>query len=85
MILLICEDRPAGQNNHPTHFIKGEQLFILTAIDLITVLINEMFENPRSKIISVPLCTRLHPFIFCIYEVSYPFGSSFIQERYQTR
>ena len=33
MILLICQDRPAGQNYHPTHFIKGEQLFKLTAID----------------------------------------------------
>ena len=34
MILLICQDRPDGQNYHPTHFIKGEQLFKLTAIDL---------------------------------------------------
>ena len=33
----------------PTIFIKGEQLFKLTAIDLKTALINEMFENPRSK------------------------------------
>ena len=49
MILLICQDRPAGQNYHSTHFIKGEQLFKLTAIDLKTALINEMFENPRSK------------------------------------
>ena len=50
MILLICQNRPAGQNyHHPTHFIKGEQLFKLTAIDLKTALINEMFENPRSK------------------------------------
>ena len=49
MILLICQDRPAGQNYHPTHFIKGEQLFKLTAIDLETALINEMFGNTRSK------------------------------------
>ena len=49
MILLICQDRPAGQNYHPTHFIKGEQLFKLTANDLKTALIHEMFENPRSK------------------------------------
>ena len=49
MILLICQDRPADQNYHPTYFIKGEQLFKLTAIDLKTALINELFENPRSK------------------------------------
>ena len=49
MILLISQDRLAGQNYNPTHFIKGEQLFKLTAIDLKTALINEMFENPRSK------------------------------------
>ena len=48
-ILLICQDRPADQNYHPTHSIKGEQLFKLTAIDLKRALINEMFENPRSK------------------------------------
>ena len=40
MILLICQDRHAGQNCNPTHFIKGEQLFKLTAIDLKTALIN---------------------------------------------
>ena len=50
MILLICQDRPAGQNYHRTHFIKGEQLFKLTAIDLKTALINEMFENPCDTI-----------------------------------
>ena len=49
MILLICQDRSAGQNYYPTHFIKGEHLFKLTAIDLMTALINEMFESPRSK------------------------------------
>ena len=49
MILLICQDIPADQNYHPTHFIKGEQLFKLTAIDLKTALLNEMFENHRSK------------------------------------
>ena len=36
MIQVICQDRPAGQNYNPTHFIKGEQLFKLTAIDLKT-------------------------------------------------
>ena len=50
MILLICQDRTADQNHHPTHFITGEQLFKLTAIDFKTALLNEMFENPRSKI-----------------------------------
>ena len=49
MILLICQIRPADQNCHPTNFIKGEQLFKLTVIDLKTALINEMFENPTSK------------------------------------
>ena len=34
MILHICQDRPADQKFHPTHFIKGEQSFKLTAIDL---------------------------------------------------
>ena len=27
MILLICQDRPAGQNYHPTLLIKYEQFF----------------------------------------------------------
>ena len=86
MILLICQDRPAGQNYHPTQFIKGEQMFKLTAIDLKTALINEMFENPKSKTTFRALMYKDHiPFIFCIYEVSYPFGASFIQERYQIR
>ena len=49
MILLICQDRPADQDYHPTHFIKGEKLFKLTDIDLKAALLNEMFENPRSK------------------------------------
>ena len=49
MILPICQNRPADQNYCPTHFIKGEQLFQLTAIDLKTELINEMFENPKSN------------------------------------
>ena len=46
MTLLICQDRPDDQSYHPTHFINGEQLFKLTAIDLETTLLNEMFENP---------------------------------------
>ena len=60
MILLISQDRPADQNYRPNHFIKGEQWFKLTAIDLKTALINRAFdlktallngmlENPRSK------------------------------------
>ena len=61
MILLICQDRPAGQNYHPTHFIKGEQLFKLTAIDLKTALINEMFENPRSKTTFRALMHKITP------------------------
>ena len=61
MILLICQDRPADQNYHPTHFIKGEQLFKLTAIDLKTVLINEMFKNPRSKTTFRALMHKLTP------------------------
>ena len=47
MILLICQD--SDQNYHPIHFINSKQLLKLTAIDLKTALINEMFENPRSK------------------------------------
>ena len=61
MILLICQDRPADQNYHPTHFIKGEQLFKLTAIYLKTALLNEMFENPRSKTTLRALMTRSCP------------------------
>ena len=82
MTLLICQDRPAGQNYHPTHFIKGEKLLKLTAINLKTALINEMFQNPRSKTTVRALRHKI-TFIFCIYEVSYPFGASFIEERYQ--
>ena len=61
MILHICQDRPAGENYHPTHFIKGEQLFKLTAIDLKTALINEMFENPRSKTTFRALMYKITP------------------------
>ena len=61
MILLICQDRPAGQNYNPTHFINGEQLFKLTAIDLKAALINEMFENPRSKTNSRVLRYKITP------------------------
>ena len=73
MILLICQDRPAGQNYHPTHFIKDEQLFKLAAIDLKAALINEMFENPRSKTTFRALMYKIiTAFTFCIYDVSYP-------------
>ena len=61
MILLICQDRPAVQNYHPTHFIKGEQLFELTAIDIKTALLNEMFENPRSKTTFRALMHKIAP------------------------
>ena len=49
MILLLFQDRPAGQNYNPFHSIKGEQLFQLKAIDMKTALINEMLGNSRSK------------------------------------
>ena len=49
MILLICQDRPAGQNYHPTHFIKGEQLFKLTAIDLKTALLMKCLKTLDPK------------------------------------
>ena len=61
MILLICQDRPADQNYYPTLLIKGEQLFKLTAIDLKTALINEMFENPRSKTTFRALMYKIRP------------------------
>ena len=59
MILLICQD--SDQDYHPTHFIKGEQLFKLTAIDLKTALLNEMFENPRSKTTFRALMYKITP------------------------
>ena len=61
MILLICQDRPADQNYHPTHFIKGEQLFKLTAIDLKRALLNEMFESPRSQTTFRALMYKITP------------------------
>ena len=61
MILLISQHRPADQNFHPTHFIKGEQLLKLTAIDLKTALLNEMFENPRSKTTFRALMYKITP------------------------
>ena len=61
MIPLICQDRPDDQNYHPTHFIKGEQLFKLTAIELKAVLINEMFEYPRSKTTFKALMYKITP------------------------
>ena len=59
MILLICQD--SDQDYHPTHFIKGEQLFKLTAIDLKTALLNEMFGKPRSKTIFRALMYKIMP------------------------
>ena len=61
MILLISQDRHAGQNYNPTLFIKGEQLFKLTAIDLKTALINEIFEYPRSKTTFRALMYKITP------------------------
>ena len=49
MTLLISQDRPADQKYNLFHFILGEQLFKLKAIDMKTALINEMLEDPRSK------------------------------------
>ena len=66
MVLLIYQDRSAGQNYHPTHFINCEQLFKLTAIDLKTALINEMFENPRSR----------KPFRALMYKITSPSSSA---------
>ena len=59
MILLISQDSPAGQNYIPFHFILGEQLFKLKAIDMKTALINEMLGNPRSKIIPRTLKSKI--------------------------
>ena len=61
MTLLISQDRPAGQNYNPTHFIKGEQLFKLTPTALKTALLNEMFENPRSKTTFRALMYKITP------------------------
>ena len=61
MILLICLDRHADQNYNLFYFILGEQLFKLTAIDLKTALINEMFETLDPRQLLEPLCTRSHP------------------------
>ena len=60
-ILLICQDICVDQNYYPTHFIKGEQLFKLTAIDLKTALLNEMFENPRSNTTFRALMYKIMP------------------------
>ena len=49
MTLLFSQDRPADQENNLYHFILGEQLFKLEAIDMKTALINEMLEISRSK------------------------------------
>ena len=49
MTLLFCQDRPADQKYNLFHFILGEQLFKLTALDMKTAWINEMSEISRSK------------------------------------
>ena len=49
MTLLISQHRPSDQIYNLLHFILGEQLFKLTAIDMKTALINEMLENSRPK------------------------------------
>ena len=61
LILLISQDGPADQNHHPAHFIKGEQMFKLSAIDLKTALLNEMFEYPRSKTTFRALMYKITP------------------------
>ena len=82
MTLLISQDSPADQNYNLFYFIFSEQLFKLTAIDMKTALISDLLESENSSI----TCVQFHiPLIFCIYEVSHPFGACSIQERYQTR
>ena len=49
MILLISQNRPAGQKYNTFHFILGEQRFNLTAHDMMPALVNEVLENPRSQ------------------------------------
>ena len=61
MILLISQDRPGGHNYNPFHFILGEQLFKLKAIDMKTALINELLEDSRSKTIPRALKSKLTP------------------------
>ena len=51
MTLLISQDKPSDQKYNLFHFILGEQLFKLTAIDMKAALIHKMLENPRSKTI----------------------------------
>ena len=46
MTLLVSQDKPADQKYNLFHFILGEQLFNLNALDMKTALINEMLENP---------------------------------------
>ena len=58
---MFIQDKPVDQNYRPTHFIKGEQLFKLTAIDLKTALVNEMLENPRSKTTFGALMHQIKP------------------------
>ena len=57
MILLISPDKPDDQKYNLSHSIKGEQLFKLKK----TALINEMFENPRSKTTFRALMYKITP------------------------
>ena len=61
MILLIIQDRPGGHNYNPFHFILGEQLFKLKAIDMRTALINGLLENSRSKATPRALKSKITP------------------------
>ena len=61
MILLISPDKPDDQKYNLSHSIKGEQLFKLKAIEMKTALINEMFENPRSKTTFRALMYKITP------------------------
>ena len=93
MALHISQDRPADQKYNISHFILGEQLFKLIAIDMKTALINEMLENPSSNTTPRTLKSKLialesmitSPSSSASHDVPYSFGACPIQERYQTR
>ena len=48
MCMLSDQDRPAAQKNNHLYHISGNQLFKLTACDMMTALVNEKLENQES-------------------------------------